>query len=82
MPGRNEGRISDCCDTFEQLIEQILDRTDAMLLNVHVLNNQIYMKIQINLKKAWNIPEWNYWYAVGGSVNIKQLEKTWYLEFT
>ena len=69
-------------DTFEQLIEQILDRTDAMLLNVHVLNNQICMKIQINLENAWNIPEWNYWYAVGGSVNIRQLEKTWYLEFT
>ena len=69
-------------DTFEQLIEQILDQTDAMLLNVHVLNNQICMKIQMNLEKDWNIPQWNHWYAVGGSVNIRQLEKTWYLEFT
>ena len=69
-------------DTFEQLIEQILDQTDAMLLNVRVLNNQISMKIQMNLEKDWNIPKWNCWYAVGGSVNIQQMNKTWYLEFT
>ena len=69
-------------DTFEQLIEQILDQTDAMLLNVHMLNNQICMKIQMNLEKDWNIPQWNFWYAVGGSVNIQQMKKTWYLEFT
>ena len=69
-------------DTFEQLIEQILDQTGALLLNVRVSDNQICMKIQMDLEKDWNIPEWNHWYAVGGSVNIRQLEKTWYLEFT
>ena len=69
-------------DTFEQLIEQILDQTGALLLNVRVSDNQICMKIQMDLEKDWNIPEWNHWYAVGGRVNIRQLEKTWYLEFT
>lgn len=69
-------------DTFEQLIEQILDQTEALLLNVRVSDNQICMRIQMDLEKDWNIPEWNRWYAVGGSVNIRQLEKTWYLQFT
>lgn len=67
---------------LEQLIEQILDQTEALLLNVRVSDNQICMRIQMDLEKDWNIPEWNHWYAVGGSVNIRQLEKTWYLEFT
>ena len=69
-------------DVFEQLTEQTMTQMNAMLLKLSVRNDQIYLKVQISLEEAVDLPKWKNWIALGGAVHTEKSEDAWYLEFT